>query len=236
MFRSLADHKVGHALAGIIAERISNVTGWKVTHNLFYRFTQIANTRDKWVVFVRHPWEIITSGYNYHKVCQEWWATELGSNFYAGTIVDAQRLYPEGNLSNDMTYQNRLRMLTTEDGLEYEMRHAGQLTVEAMYYWRYYDMPNVLTVKLEDFRDFRMPLMRILRHFGIPEEMDRDVVVALRPHDITSLSEAELLASPHITNKKLVPFVYKELWKEQHYRLAHELFPPDVLSKFGYEE
>lgn len=232
--RSLADHKTGHTLASIVTNAITKISGVKITHQIFFRFSQVNNDRDLWVVFIRHPYEIITSGYNYHKTTDEWWAVRPGVNLYHGSMIGACERFPEANMSEDGLYQDKLNSMTRDDGLEYEMLNVGRLTVEAMYYWRYYDMPNVLTVKFEDFESFWETVRKIMRFYKIDESYNGEVRRSFRIHNMKT--NAKLLDSTHVTNKNRIPFVYKKMWKPRHYDLARKIFPADLLTKFGYTE
>lgn len=232
--RSLADHKTGHTLASIITGAITRISGVEIKHQIFFRFSQVNNNRDKWVVFIRHPYEIITSGYNYHKITDEWWAVRTGVNFYGGSIVDALTKFPEGNLSEDGLYKDKLNSMSEDDGLEYEMQNVGRLTIEAMYYWRYYDMPNVFVVKFEEFDNFWGVVYRIMRFYEIDNSFDDEIHCSVSANNLRI--KPELLSCDHITNKQCLPFVYKEMWKPRHYDLARKLFPVDLLTKFGYAE
>lgn len=234
---TLADHKTGHALLGGVSATMAKVSGVKITHQLYYKFSPVSNERDKWVVIIRHPFEVITSGYRYHKRCSEWWAINPGTNIYEFTIQGAYSLYPEGNMSEYGLYKNKLNEMVPDDGLEYEMRTVGRLTVEAMYYWGYYNMPNVLTVKFEDFyNNFDGAVEKIARFYEFNDQSIPKIVAACAKYDLRRKDKPFILKNDHITNKQLEPFVYRKLWKPHHYNVAAEIFPKDVLSKFGYTQ
>ena len=80
-------------------------------------------------------------------VCNEAWVTKNGTNLYDGLIRGAHKLYPYANFCDDGIYQKKLRALSIDDGIEFEMRNIGKLTIDSMYNWPYYDMPNVLVIK-----------------------------------------------------------------------------------------
>ena len=236
MYRfTLADHKTGHKLLGSIAETIFQVTGIAIKHLIYFRFADVVDNEDRWVVIVRHPFEIITSGYHYHKICDEPWFFEPGTNLYDGLIKGAHRMYPEGNLCEKGIYQEILKTFPPSSGLEYEMRNVARLTICSLYNWPYYNNPNVLTLKFEDFKEFDVTIEKIARFFLFNDESIPKIVYACSQHDLHRQSKDLINQNEHITNKELIPYVYKKLWEPHHYNVFKELFPEDTLKKLGYE-
>lgn len=238
MYRyTLADHKTGHQLLGSLARIITRVSGDNILHKIYYRFNCVTNRNDKWVCIIRHPYEIIASGYNYHKVCDEWWAVNPGTNLYEYSVVDARRLCPDANFSDEGTYQENLNSMFVEDGIKYEMGNIAKLTIEAMYYWNYYNMPNVLTIKFEDFRiDFNGTVKRIVDFFVIDSRFHDEIIANAQTLNLSKKPSSEVLVNKHVTNKKLEEYFYKNIFLESHYNLAKEIYPKDLLERFGYSE
>lgn len=238
MYRfTLADHKTGHKLLGSIAATIEEVTGNPIKHLIYFRFADILDEQDLWVAIIRHPYEIITSGYHYHKDCHETWFLKKGTNLYDGTIHGAFRMYPDANLCENGIYQNILRTLPVSDGLEYEMQNAGRLTINALYNWPYYNRPNVLIVRFEDFWDnFDGTLEKIIRFFRFNDESIPKILHACSQYNLKKQTKDFIAENKHVTNKEQEKFVYKRLWRPHHYNVFRALFPKDTLEKLGYEK
>jgi hypothetical protein len=100
---------------------------------------------------VRHPYEVIVSACEWHKIVARPW-------------VDNKR-------ENGRTYREHV---LGSDGLLYEMGHRSRQTIMEMYHWSY-DDERFLNVKLEDFwDDFEGTTKRVADWL----ELDQEVVMS----------------------------------------------------------
>ena len=257
MISFINDHKTGFVLSTKIAAYLnqkaySNIYGEAVRINLrtYFRFCWLFSFENKYVVFIRHPYEIITSGYNYHKVCQEDWATKIGVGFYDwwhqnpnkyfGTDGDLSYRPPElihsPVLSRDgKSYQEILNSIPIEEGLKYELDNVGKLTIMGMYKYPWYNKANVLTVRMEDFTlDFSKTIHSIISFLNISHSPDHEAIKGLESLNLKKQSISDRLSDDHVTNKSQDGFMYKKMWSPELYEYAKRHFPEDLLSKFGY--
>ena len=87
MIYFLNDHKIGFVLSSELGRHINEFKEGekdpiKINIRTFFRFWNDNNPEDKYVLFIRHPYEIITSGYHFHKICSEIWAIGVGIKFF----------------------------------------------------------------------------------------------------------------------------------------------------------
>ena len=239
----LNDHKAGYKLTGGIAHILNKLSRFRIIIKTFYRFWEVNDT-EKWIVFTRHPYEIITSGYFYHKSCLEKWANTIDVNLYEGWTKrfpahmikkNKQVLQNAVYSKNGVTYSNKLQELSQEDGILYEMENVGALTIMGMYEWKFFDKPNVLTIKFEDFiTDFDNTIRCICHFIGFNKQLVQRTVQACKHLDLNTKTAQQILTIKHVTNKKRSLYRYKEVWSAKHYQRVKQLFPDDLLVKLGY--
>lgn len=235
MIYCLNDHKTGFALS----RQMMSALPVEVETRSFFRFWHDNSPDDKYLIFIRHPYEIITSGYNYHKVCEETWATNNENmlwwwieNHFTPVSVEANReVIEHTNFSMGVPYQTKLNNMSVEEGLKYEMRTVGKLTVMGMYEYPHYDKANVMTIRMEDlFNNYSGTVKRML------EFLELDPNIDLSMFEVNSMDRESIENDVHITNKERVMYKYKEQWTPAIYELADQLFPVDLLEKFNYQK
>ena len=131
----LTDHKCGYCLS-LKLSKILNVE--LLT---FFLFWNIFNERDKYIIIIRDPKEIIISGYLYHKTCGENWALGKGE-YYDGWIdnhfkkseIDKNKdnIEYSKTFSRDKPYQDKLNSLSQEEGIILEMNSPAYLTIKGL--------------------------------------------------------------------------------------------------------
>jgi len=231
------DHKTGYKLTrGLLCPKnmklYVNDQGKqiKINRRTYYRKNYDWKPENKYVILVRHPYEIVASGYKFHinpKFCHEEWSYKLNYP-YKGT----GKVYSEGKKS----YRQILQSKSRSEGLKHEMRKIGKATIMGMYNYPNYDQDNVLMIRFEDLtRNFDVTIRQILEFIEVADERIPTVIGKLKYLDFMSLSEAEVKKNIHITNKNRNKYAYQEMYGDEHYLLAKELFPVDLLSKFGYQ-
>jgi hypothetical protein len=174
---------------------------------------------------IRHPLEVIASGYRWHLICQEKWCVT------AGTKV------PPGNLSfnfDGMSYQQKLRTLSESDGILFEMKGRSLHTIKAMYAWAHRRDPRFLTIHYEDVvADFDNTLGRAFTFVGL--DPVRCVPIAAR-HDLSRLRREEVEALHHVTNKNGGMTWPRYFSNSAIVWVFREIFPEDVFRKLGYPD
>jgi len=167
---------------------------------------RIQNMDFRGVHIIRHPYEIIASGYRWHKKIDRSWVKAE----WNGTGKSYQEL------------------LHSEDGLAFEMQNVSKKVIMNIYNFPFSDT-RFLTVKLEDFlENYEPTIVRIAQHLAIPEEI---LLKTSTPFDLNTMSKYP----KHVTRKKLDQPSHVALFEPHHYDLFSEIFPPDLLSKLGYD-
>lgn len=243
MIYFLNDHKTGFVLSKKIADYINNSKLTEIEIRTFIKFWYDEYTEnDKYVIFIRHPYEIITSGYNYHKKCKESWAIQNEKMFWwweethftKESILKNREFLDNTNFSKEKPYQSILNELSLIEGLKYEMTHVGKMTIDGIYNYPHYNKPNVITIKMEDlFDDYNNVIKNMLNFINIENPK---LLNELSIFDTNKMDKSLVETDDHITNKNRDKFVYKKLWTNELYELAEEIFPKDLLSKFNYEK
>jgi hypothetical protein len=236
MIYFLNDHKTGFSISKKIAEIIGNVE-----IRTFIRFWDDCDPENKYIVFIRHPYEIITSGYRYHKICKEDWVIEnknmfwwwIINHFTEESIEKNKNIIEFANFSRNRSYQEILKSLNEEDGIEYEMNNVGYMTVMGLYEYPHYNKKNVMVVKMEDLKnDIFNTTGKMLDFLRI--NINIDSLKKIKDLDLNNMDTKKLEKDPHITNKENLDFVYKKIWTDKLYKKAEIIFPGDLLEKLGY--
>ena len=156
----ISDHKTGHTLSRLYTSIINEYIENKIEFRYCYLFWNFYNPDEKYIILIRDPREIIISGYLYHKRCTEIWCIKQNGNYYDGwnrrhflkeEIIKNGRYMGFAKLfSSNMSYQNKLRLLSQEEGIIYEMNTVAKLTITGMYNLIHYGKKNVITINLDD--------------------------------------------------------------------------------------
>jgi len=168
---------------------------------------------------------VICSAYEYHRICDERWCVDANVPTQANGVA-----YDFDGLS----YQEYLNSIPKDDGLLVEIRGRSYDAIRDMYHWDYSD-PHFINIHFEDIlSDYTGQMRRIFAHLRLSElGLDGLLEISDR-HDTAKWAQNRLAKSRHISNKKRRQFTYKEILKDQHYRLIEEIYPADLLSRVGY--
>jgi len=255
----LIDHKVGYLATRMLCYILSPYI--EIERKSHFLFQQDYQPDNKYIMTIRHPKEIIISGYLYHKrltiekgskVCEEPWAQgvrgwyyENGVNFKDGMYVagiytqdlivkHANYLDMASNFSDPISYTDKLKSLPTEEGIIYEMKSVARLTIDGMYQLEHYLKPNTFTLKLEDLIfDHDNTVMKLCRFLDIDNIHLSKIIEQSREHNLLVL-KSKSIDSPHATNKKVKRNRYKDHWNDNIESEFLSIYPKDILSKFAY--
>jgi hypothetical protein len=166
----------------------------------------IQNMTFKGIHIIRHPYEVIASGYRWHKKIDRPWVKREWKN-------------------TGKSYQEHL---FSEDGLAFEMRNVSRDVIMNMYNFPFADK-RFITLKLEDFQNnYRQAIVTIAHHLEIPEDI---ILHTSAPFDINSMSKLPR----YVTKSNNKEASHISLFKPHHYDLFNDIFPPDVFTRLGYE-
>jgi hypothetical protein len=173
----------------------------------------------KIIHFIRHPYEIIYSGYLYHKtICTEPWCIDIHSKTEADGI--------QYNLQG-LTYQQKLNLLNTEEGINMEMEGRSYNTIKDMYNATFDEYEFCLNVEMEDLiLHFDKTVEKILNF------IDNNNFVGL---DYSSLHlENNAKNREHSTNKTDVIDRYQKYFTENNYTHFQKIFSEIKREKYKY--
>jgi hypothetical protein len=171
----------------------------------------------KIIHFIRHPYEIIMSGFFYHKKCNEEWCINMNKNTGADNIN-----YNFMGLS----YQQKLNSLNTEEGIHFEMEGRSYNTILDMYNSKFYDYPFCLNVKMEELiENFDETIQKIFTFIGCDK---------LTNIDYSDLNTNNTNNKKHITNTEQLTDRYKDFFTNKNYSHFNELFSKLDLKKYNY--
>ncbi len=170
---------------------------------------------------VRHPVNIILSGYRYHNICSEPWAVDPKIK----TSADGIQYEFSG-----MSYQQMLNSLPESEGIKLEMRGRSFNAIMDAYRWDYDDR-RFLNLRLEDVvADFDAQLSRAFAWLGLPA--DRSLEIARR-YDLARMSKEAVDSLNHITDKSRRGDRIARLSPELSREFA-SIYPVDVATRLGY--
>jgi hypothetical protein len=230
-------HKTGSVLFADVFRHLSAklgltyFAGWQrdldpVTDIWFMEHSRIdADALDdvRGVHVIRHPLNVVYSGYKYHKICDEGWCVDPA----IPTVADGIRYDFDG-----MSYQQRLNAYGESDGLVMEMRGRSYNAIMDMYRWNY-DDPRFLTVKFEDLaRSYDETFRRIFEFLGLPVEAA--LRIAAR-HDLNRLSEREVGKLKHVTDKSR-SVDHTSRFPPDLMRAFAAMYPEDLFARLGYQQ
>ena len=212
----------------------------KISSRTFYKFWNINNSNDKYICFVRNPYEIIVSGYLYHKRCKEKWCITKNLSYYdwwsSTHFLQSEKTKHKKALSNsifctDMTYQEKLNSLDQDTGIEFEMKNVAKLTIEGMCDFDYFDSKNVITVNLENLiHNYNDEVCKILDFLEIDKSNEK-LLSCLNQHNIKQQG-----VNSHVTNKNLIKDRYLHYFNDglfEKFNSIYEEYIPKI-HKLGY--
>ena len=114
MIYFLRDHKTGFKLGKAIANQYKII--FKKDIKLLTFFNEHKdfienNNKDKFVIFIRNPKEIIISGWKYHQVCDEPWCVQKDFDYYSNynlKNISKDHIDFSKTFSKDKSYQNSI--------------------------------------------------------------------------------------------------------------------------------
>jgi hypothetical protein len=221
-------HKTGVRLMRKIFRELNRKFGYKVKFCIWGKNEEIPRDNFVGIHMIRHPCEVITSGYLYHKSdCPEPWC----NNVNKATGADGIKYNFDGKC-----YKEHLNNLTLEQGINTEMTGRSREAINDMYKWKFYNDKRMLNVRMEDImHDFDGTITRILVHLGdSPNKVVKQYLPALKQFDLGRKSKKRLKEMSYITNVEQNPMRYKTLWNEANYAKFNQVFPKDLLTKLGY--
>ncbi len=174
---------------------------------------------------VRHPFQMIVSGYHYHLKTYERWCVDVSVPTEADGIIFN---------FDGLSYQEYLKSLSVEDGLLCEINGRSKYAIMDMYNWNYQDS-RFLNIKFEDLMtDFEETFMRIFQHLHFePDEMDLLLELAGK-ENINNWSQEKIKNNRHVTNKNKTILNYDSHLHEKHFESIAQIYPKDLLEKIGY--
>tara|TARA_B100000524_G_scaffold316257_1_gene194735 strand:+ start:38 stop:676 length:639 start_codon:yes stop_codon:yes gene_type:complete len=206
-------HKTGTILLKNIFMDIYKNSQSKYTFS--YWFWKIKNEqikKNKCVVIIRHPYEIICSGMRYHQVAKEPWLDVPNIKY------------------DNMSYKDKLKSMdNVDDKILFEMNHTAYDTINYMYN----DIKNrnfnnnIYLLKLEDLYDINnLP--------KICSDICRIINDKTITYDIIYKAFVKnLKRNFHRTNQEN-SHTFPQLFKDIHYDEFNKLFPKDTMEVIGY--
>jgi hypothetical protein len=200
---------------------------------------------DKYILVVRHPKELIISGYLYHKKCniEEKWALTENYNYYDIWIernhfekhLFNQDVYNKSFFSdNNGTYQEKLNKMEQTEGIKYEMKNVSFNTLIGLYSFPKKD--NVLIIKFEDLiYNLKNTLKNICLFLEIENEENHiRLFRKCKSSNILELNKKGKIDKNHITNFNFDKERWKKYWNNELENEFYKLFPIDILEILKY--
>jgi len=191
---------------------------------------------------IRDPRDIIVSGYLYHLRTTEAWCIQ--NNFDLTPPIDYPNVpFSQRHRSEEwkkeyihslggLSYQEKLKSLSTEDGIAFEMLHYGRWTIESMMKWDY-SASNMLEVRFEEIMgEYDFTFRRMFRFLRLTEEQENVGMKIAQRHDISRKTEKEIYHLDHVFSRKTSR--WRHHFSPAHKELFIELFG-NCLVKLGYE-
>lgn len=179
---------------------------------------------------IRHPLEVICSGYRYHLVCQEPWCISTAYTPLQRK-ADVSATCPILYNFNGLSYQQKLSSLPEREGLLFEMNGRSFHTIMDMYNWDYGDN-RFLNVKLEDVdNDYDGTFSRIFSFLGLDPS---ECLPIVRRYDLKRIAHEQVELNLHVTNKS-GGWTWKKYFSDSSMLDEfHRTFPDDLITKLGY--
>ncbi|MED5231888.1 MAG: sulfotransferase domain-containing protein [Candidatus Thermoplasmatota archaeon] len=249
-------HKVATVLIRKVMMEVTEKIGWRYSSTMgvaenIPRKTDVLHvvhgtgtdelfrSGNKGIRIIRDPRDVIVSGYLYHQRCSEKWC--INSDFSDPAHPFPQVPWPLDGVDlatkekyvaslDGLSYQEKIRSLSKEDGLIFEMDGFAKITIDEMISWK--DNDNVLTIKMEDLvGDFDGQFEKMFRWVGID---NRDIANCLEvaiAHDMNRMGDDQIASNPHISTGKLRK--WEEFFTPDVSRAYQERFV-DAHTKLGY--
>ena len=167
---------------------------------------------------VRDPRDVAVSGYRYHLWTDEEWAV-APSEWFDG-----------------MSYQEKLRSMSEDEGLLLEIERTCRWTVADMRAWDY-TRPDFLELRYEDLiQDEDAGFERIFRHYGFTDAAVATSIEIARSHSFkakTGRAIGEVGGESHLRSG--AHGQWRAEFKPEHVELFKRM-GNDVLIQFGYEK
>ena len=217
----------------------------KIENRHMFKFWNLNKKNNKYIIVVRNPKEVIISGYLYHKRCDEEWVKKninyyddwLKKKYFNNNIIEKnKKLIEDSYFSNgEKSYQEILNNLKQDEGIKYEMDHAGKNTLLGMYDFSYYDCDNVLIVKFEDLvYNLNTVIKNVFNFLEIEDNEGLEKFYSkAKISNLLTLKRKKRLPS-HVTNIKLKKDRYKEYWNKELDNYFYQIYPKDIMTKFKY--
>lgn len=178
---------------------------------------------DKIIHITRHPYEVIVSGYNYHKITTEGWC------------IDPKKKTSANNKQysfNGLSYQEKLNTLDMESGIDFEMVGRSYDVIMDMYNFKHKNNPNCLNMKMEDLftNDIKF-IQTIIKFLNIKQLKIKNIL----DHESLYLNTNEK-SNLHSTNKSMDPMKHKTIFSEKNYETFLKIFPKDTFLKLNYND
>lgn len=236
----LRDHKTGFKISNKICHDVNSFANQNIQKRTFYHFWNLNNDSDRYICFIRNPYEIIVSGFLYHKKCKEKWAINCKSNYYEwwrdNHFLDSQKLINKNILDNSFfcidgkTYQETLNSLNQDDGILFEMKNISKLTIDGMCKFDFFERENVLTIKMEDLiSNYHSQIITILKFLDI--EVEPALLEKLEQHNLKVAG-----VNSHVTNKKLKKNRYLDFFNDNLFKDFIRLHEKNIntIERLGY--
>lgn len=239
------DHKVGFKLAKKSAKALNKyIPDIKLlTFYSFYKDIIEKDNTNKYVIFIRHPKEIIVSGYLYHKICKEQWAKEPQINYYDEYLniftkeskeKNQSLIIKSENFTKIKSYQQILKEKPQEEGLSYELNNVGYLTLTGLNEILDLDKSNIHFIDMDNYTFyFDETFNRLFKFLEINEQKYEQVKfkLAQKTHLLLFKDRNYNKSLKHITNKELKQNRYKDYWSENLEQEFNHLFP-NLVKKY----
>lgn len=135
--------------------------------------------RYKMVHIIRHPKELICSGYYYHlNPCSEGWCVK--------------QKYQSENVKLETTYQKHLQSLDLPMGIQFEMRESSYRQIRDIYYFIRKNPPSCIHIRLEKIMsDFDSTFKDIMIFFEWRPWMIEKMMTIMKKHNVNHPDNAE---------------------------------------------
>lgn len=235
----LRDHKVGFKLAKksskVINKHLPDIK--LITFYKFY-YDKIKNdTTNKYVIFIRNPKEVIVSGYLYHKVCKEHWTKDPGVYFYDEYLDIIPTKYKNligktKKFTTNKSYQQVLKELSQEEGLKFELKNVGDLTLSGLNDILDLNQPNVHFIDMNDYQfKFEKTFKRLFKFLELDKNYFEQLKARLEIKTLLTNVNNFNKSIKHITNKDLDPNRYKKYWFDELDTLINNKYP-NLMKKY----
>lgn len=191
---------------------------------------------------MRDPRDIVISGYLYHLRTTELWC--IHKDFDLSPPIDYPNVpFSQRHRAEDWkkkyisslrgcSYQEKLRSLSQEDGIAFEMQHYGKWTIENMMEWDY-RKNNILEIGFEEIMmDYESTFRRIFLYLGLAKKQLDEAMRIARKHNINRKTEEEVQSMVHVYSRQTSK--WHKYFSPMHKDLFLDMFG-DCLITLGYE-